>query len=138
MTSIRVSIAVLTLLTAAVPASAQRWGGGGPGVSQPRVRVATRARVIYGVPVVVVVPFTRVGDRDEFRGDRDDSRRHSGGGSWDGSRPGWGGSPPVPVGPNYGAFFGYVPPRGRVITQSAPAVEPMRTRDAYRMRRGTP
>jgi hypothetical protein len=131
MTSIRVSVALVTLLAAAaMPAGAQRWGGGGPGVSQPRVRAGARARVIYRVPVLVVVPSVRVEDRDDFR-------RRPGGGSWDGSRPGWGGSPPVP-GPNYSAFFGYVSPRGHAITQSAPAVEPMRTRDAYRMRRGTP
>jgi hypothetical protein len=132
MTTMRASVVLLTLLAAAaLPARAQRWGGGGPGVSQPRERVRTRARVVYRVPLVVVAPFVRVEDRGDFR-------RRSGGGSWDGSRPAWGGSPPVPVGPNYGAFFGYVPPRGQVITQSAPAVEPTRTRDAYRMRRGTP
>jgi hypothetical protein len=131
MTSIRVSVALVILLAAAaMPASAQRWGGGGPGVSQPRVRGGTHVRVVY-VPVIVVAPLVRVEDRDDFR-------RRSGGGSWDGRRPAWGGSPPVPVGPNYNAFFGYVPPRGQVITQSAPAVEPMRTRDAYRMRRTTP
>jgi hypothetical protein len=130
MTSIRVLVALVTLLAAAaLPASAQRWGGGGPGVSQPRVRGGTHARVVYGVPVIVVAPFVRIEDRDDFR-------RRSGGGSWDGRRLAWGGSPPVPVGPT--AFFGYVPPRGQIITQSPPAAEPMRTRDAYRMRRSTP
>ncbi|HVT40341.1 MAG TPA: hypothetical protein VHE78_14965 [Gemmatimonadaceae bacterium] len=132
MISIRVSVALVTLLaTAAYPARAQRWGGGGPGVSQPRVREGLHGRVVHGVPAIIVVPFVRVEDRDDFR-------RRSGGGSWDGSRPAWGESPPVPVAPNYAAFFGYVPPRGQVVTQNAPDVEPMRTRDAYRMRRRTP
>ena len=130
MSTIRVSAAIIALLVAAAgTARGQRWGGGGPGVSQPRGPVP-HGRIVYRVPVTRW-PFLHMEDRDDLQ-------RRSGGGSWDGSRPVSGGSPPVPVGPNYGAFFGYVPPRGQVITSNAPAVQPMRTRDAYRARRSTP
>ena len=107
MRSSRVVLSVFALLVSAPPAGAQRWGGGGPGVSRPvaPARVATYGRVVL-LPYVPMRSGVAV------------QRQATNGGTWDGRRPTMGGSPPVqyrqPL-PDYSGFFGYVPQRGQII-----------------------
>src|SRR3989304_5213405 len=120
----RVALAVALLGVAAVTLCAQhappRWGGGGVGASSAGIREAD-PRVTAVGPFVIVpgTPMTAPAT----------GPRHSGGGSWDGSRPTSGGSPPPrprPRGADLSAFFGYVPPRGQtaqhVPGEAAPGV----------------
>ena len=114
MRSSRVVLSVFALLVAAPPAGAQRWGGGGPGVSRPvaPARVATHVRVVF-LPYVPMQSGVTT------------QRQPTNGGTWDGRRPTIGGSPPVqprqPL-PDYGGFFSYAPSRGQIIV---PTSEPV-------------
>ena len=120
----RVALAVALLVVAAVTLCAQhappRWGGGGVGASSAGIREAHPR--VTAVGPFVIVPGTPMTARATVPS-------HSGGGSWNGSRPTSGGSPPPRPrqrDAELSAFFGYVPPRGpaaqSVPVQSAPGV----------------
>ena len=119
MTSTRIAIVGVALLAAvAAPSRAQhrppRWGGGGVASaasaasaassrqqSVPRVAFQGPLLIVPGIPLTSTSRFVQVESR---------------GGSWDGRRPDYGGSPPVqsrPQGADLSAFFGFVPPRGQ-------------------------
>ncbi|MFI5311826.1 MAG: hypothetical protein ACHQQ3_11360 [Gemmatimonadales bacterium] len=105
MTATRWNIAGLALLIAAASqAGAQQRaprGGGGGAVPSPSNQPAMS---------------THVSSRGPFVTNTDGSSGRSRGGSWDGRRPDFGGSPPArrqQRGVDLSAFFGYVPPRGQ-------------------------
>ena len=148
-TMARVIPILVVLAAASTPATAQRWGGGGPGVSPGQRHDARRDRVIVVVlPVyapVIAVPLD-VNGYTSSTTRRLTSRSYSGGGSWDGSRPAWGGSP-APVNHDV-ASYSASNPRDRTpasYTSTRPSgmsgrsmADPARTRDAYRARLGIP
>ena len=116
MTSTRIAIVGVALLVAvAAPARAQhrppRWGGG---VAASAASTAS-SRQQWVPPValqgpLLIVPGIPLTSTSGF------GQPESRGGSWDGRRPDYGGSPPVhsrPRGADLSAFFGYVPPRGQ-------------------------
>lgn len=113
-TALRTAIAgVALLIAAAAPARAQhrapRWGGGGAGVSPDAHQQQTHSRVAYQGLLLMApgTPLSSAGISIQGR---------SSGGSWNGARPIYGGSPaaqPRPQGTDLSAFFGYVPPRGQ-------------------------
>lgn len=113
----RAALAGALLLVAWATLCAQhappRWGGGGVGASSGAIR-ETHSRVTFIEPRVIVfgTPMTNLATVPS----------HSSGGSWNGSRPTYGGSPPPqprPRGVDLSGFFGYVPPRGQTA-QNAP------------------
>src|SRR3972149_2272657 len=109
----RVALAVALLVVAAVTLCAQhappRWGGGGVGASSAGIREAHPR--VTAVGPFVIVPGTPMMARATVPS-------HSGGGSWNGSRPTSGGPPPPrprPPGAAPRPVFGFVPPRRAMI-----------------------
>ena len=113
MTFTRIATAAIALLIAAtVPLRAQhaapRWGGGGTSASNGASPRQTHPHVAYQGPVI-------------------SSQVQSWGGSWNGARPTYGGSPPERPrqrGEDLRGFFGYVPPPGQTADNvPVPSVE---------------
>lgn len=102
MTPTRIATTGLVLLiAAAAPLHAQhaapRWGGPGTRGSGADTRPQTHGHVTYRGPAI-------------------STQSPSWGGSWNGARPTYGGSPPEPApqrGEDLRGFFGYVPPQGQ-------------------------
>jgi hypothetical protein len=113
MTATRTTIAGFALLiSAASQARAQqgapRWGGGGTAASSASNQQATHTHVSSRGPFLTV-PGAALGSGNNSAG-------QASGGSWDGRRPDYGGSPQVQraqQGNDLSSFFGYVPPRGQ-------------------------
>jgi hypothetical protein len=122
-TTTRITIGGFTLLIAAAsPARAQqrtpRSGGDGTAAASTSSPQATHSHVSSRGPFLTV-PSAAPGSG---------SAGQASGGSWDGRRPDYGGSPPVQrvqQGNDLSSFFGYVPPRGQTA-QNVPVQQAAR------------